>query len=358
MLPEPEAVPQEPERALSLLAVGDILPHRRVKASALKDGWEGVFGAVSARIREADIAFANLESPIAPDHHKGIHGEVFNAPATLAGGLADAGFDVLSMANNHVWDQGADGMLETRSRVLAAGMQPVGVSPTCELAAAPVIVEVNGVRVAFLALADLLNLDARDDTACVFVPGELCEADCLPDRDALYFPIQVDRVHAAIRRAADQADVVVLSAHWQTEYHTLPLPEYPALARGFIDAGAHVVLGHHPHVLQRIESYEDGVIAYSLGNFVSDMGRRYDPSTSALRRGDTRDGLMLELDIRVRGDQVRVRPIPHPTWVENGDTIAVLPQSKLSEELRSIRAPRVREVLDLDSPIAGDHPSR
>lgn len=317
-----------------------------------------MFKGVSGRIRSADIAFANLESPIAPDHHKRIHGEVFNAPASLAGGLAEAGFDVLSMANNHVWDQGADGMLETRTRVLDAGMQPVGVGSSCDQAAAPVIVEANGVRVGFIALADLLNLDASDETACVFVPGELCQTDCLPDRDALYFPIRVDRVHAAIARAAEQADVVVVSAHWQTEYHTDPLPEYPVLARGFIDAGAHVVLGHHPHVLQPIEAYGDGVIAYSLGNFVSDMGRRYEPSTAAVRRGDTRDGLMLELDIRVRGEEVRVLPIPHPTWVHNAESITVLPQSELPEALRTLRAARVQEVLGMDGPIAGDHPSR
>lgn len=323
--------------------MGDVLPHRRVKASAVDLGWDGVLAGVSDRIRAADLAFANLESPVAPDHHQGVHGEVFDAPATLPPGLAAVGFDVVSMANNHVWDQGPAGMLETRQRVLDAGMHPVGVGATCAEAEAPVVVEVKGVRVAFVAFADLLNL-APTGEGCVFVPGDPCEQDCLPDRDALYFPIVPERVHTAIRRAREQADVVVVSAHWQTQYHTDPLPPYVPLARGFLAAGADVVLGHHPHVLQPVERVGNGVIAYSLGNFVSDMGRKYEPSQEP-RRGDTRDGLILELEIRVDGDDVQVVPRTHPTWTDNQDVIRVVELSAVPGDLRAIREARVREVL-------------
>ncbi|MCB9677254.1 MAG: CapA family protein [Alphaproteobacteria bacterium] len=347
----PPAPTPEPERRLTLVAVGDVLPHRRVKAAAAEHGWEAVLAGVSERIAAADIAFANLESPVAPDHDKGVHGEVFNAPGSLVDGLAAVGFDVLSMANNHVWDQGADGMLETRDRVRAAGMQPVGVGETCAEAEAPVLVERNGIRVAFVALTDLVNTPTARAVAaaglpgCAFVPGEECTTSCEPDRDALWYPIQAERVHAAIARARGEADVVVVSAHWQVEYITEPLPDYRGLAHGFLEAGADVVLGHHPHVLQPVETVGDGVIAYSLGNFVSDMGRAYDPAAHPVKKGDTRDGGVLELDVRVQGDAVRVTPRFHPTWTDNGDTIAVVGLGAVPEPLRSVRDARIREVI-------------
>ncbi len=397
--PEPE-----PDTAtlvtLTLLAVGDVLPHRRVKAMAADQGWEAVFAGVSGRIRQADVAFANLESPVAPDHHLGIHGEVFNAPATLIPGLKAAGFDVLSMANNHTWDQAAAGIEETRQRVLDAGLHPVGVGEDCASAAEPVITPVQTdageVDVAWLALTDLLNrvtlehaaeqggIDAGrlDTRPCVFVPGTLCTDDlsaiatdpaCLPDRDALYFPLDepaVQRVHEAIRRASEAADIVVVSAHWQTEYIRAPLPPYEPVAQGFLEAGAHVVVGHHPHVLQPVvacrsgecaESLDaldgpaTGAIAYSLGNFASDMGRSYDPAVSTPRRGDTRDGGMFEVDVTLERAAGRTRvtsvvPRLIPTWMHNSDgetgpDLRVLSLDGVPEPLRELRSARVREVV-------------
>lgn len=347
--PPPPAPKIEVPRTITLVAVGDVLPHRRVKASAAKNGWGAVFG-VTDRIAAADIAFANLESPVAPDHHLGIHGEVFNAPASLIDGLEKAGFDVLSMANNHVWDQGVAGMLETRQRVLDAGMTPVGVGETCAEASAPVVVERAGVRVAFVAMVDLLNADLRagPDAPCVFVPGPLCSSDCLPDRDALFYRADPGVLAQAVEAAQEQADLVVVSMHWQNEYRTAPLPEYPALARTLVAAGADVVLGHHPHVLQPIETIEaggrTGLVAYSLGNFVSDMGRSYDPAVHSVRKGNTRDGGLLEITATI-GETVTLEATFVPTWTTNTETIAVRLQSELEPSLAEVRSSQVRSVV-------------
>lgn len=352
------ALAQSPpsSQSISILAVGDILPHRRVKASARAFGWDASFAGVRDRIAGADLAFANLESPIAPDHHLGIHGEVFDAPASLAPALAEAGFDVLSMANNHVWDQGVAGMLETRDRVLTAGMSPVGVGDTCAAAEAPVIQEVKGVRVAFVALVDLLNADLRagPDAPCVFVAGPPCTTDCTPDRDALFFRTDVERVASIVGRVREQADVVVVSFHWGDEYRTRPLPEYRTLAEVLVGAGADVVLGHHPHVLQPVERIEaagrTGVVAFSLGNFLSDMGRTYTPASHPPRKGNTRDGVLLELTVTRGAAGFRVEATPIPTWalhtvVAEGERIEVVEQAVLPEALRTVRQAQTRAVL-------------
>lgn len=370
------------------MAVGDILPHRRVKRSALSladtdsppSGWTALFADVLPLLRDADIAFGNLEAPVAPDNHQGVHGEVFNAPAAMAGGLADAGFDVLAMANNHVWDQGAAGMLETRRRVIAAGMQPVGVGSTCAEAAAPTLVEAHGVRFAFVAATDLLNihLEGGDDEPCVLLAGDPCVGDCGPDRDAVHFRAEASYLAPSLRAARQQADVVILSMHWGNEYRTVPLDEYLALAPQLIDAGADVVLGHHPHVLQPVVRHtapdgREGVIAYSLGNFISDMASSFVPTDHAPRRGDMRDGMVLTVTFERVGDgPTRISDVGIvPTWTVNNrttrsddepDHIAVVGYPTLGgpqgdADLAVQRAARVREVLGSDAPIRPPTPT-
>lgn len=341
--------------SVTLVAVGDVLPHRRVKASAQPD-WKPVLGAITARIQQADIAFANLESPIAPDANLPVHDEVFNAPASLAPGLAEAGFDVLSMANNHVWDQGVPGLLETRRRVLAAGMKPVGAGATCAEAAAPVITEVDGLKIAWVAVVDLLNLDLRSkpDAPCVHVAGPPCTTGCEPDRDALFFRADTKALSAWIAGVRTQADLVVVSAHWGDEYRRAPLPEYEALAAAFVGAGADVVLGHHPHVLQPVRWVESngrrGLVAFSLGNFVSDMGRTFDPGKSPERRGDTRDGVLLWITVH-REVPLRLEAHLEPVWTDNGDTIQVLPLDRVPEPLQSQRRARILGIVGPDVPL-------
>ena len=340
---------------VTLVAVGDVLPHRRVKASALPD-WKPVFGPVAARIQRADIAFANLESPIAPEANLPVHDEVFNAPASLATGLAEAGFDVLSMANNHVWDQGVAGLLETRRRVQQAGMRSIGVGSTCTEAAAPVITEVDGLRIAWLAVVDLLNLDLRAgaEAPCVHVAGPPCTSACEPDRDALFFRADTKALEGWIASARQQADLVVVSAHWGDEYRREPLPEYEALAAAFVGAGADVVLGHHPHVLQPVRWVEArgrrGLVAYSLGNFVSDMGRTFDPAASPDRKGDTRDGVLLWITVH-REQPLRLEAHLEPVWTDNGERIQVLPLDRVPEPLQSQRRARILGIVGPDVPL-------
>ncbi|MEQ1568471.1 MAG: CapA family protein, partial [Myxococcota bacterium] len=340
-----------------LAATGDLLPHRRVKSTAAAHGWAAVFGEATPILTAADVAFANLEGPIAPDHHRGVHGEVFDAPADLAPALAAAGLDVVSLANNHLFDQGPGGLVETRSRVRAAGVATAGAGATCAEAAEPAIVEVHGVKIAFLAATDLTNLDlnAGADAPCLFVAGPVCEADCGPDRDAVQFSHDLPRLLDAVKAARARADFVVLSFHWQIEWITEPLPEYPPLAAALTDAGVDVLLGHHPHVLQPVveRTTADGrrvVIAYSLGNFVSNMGEKVEPTDPA--KGRVRDAIVLQVPLVVYPDGRREvgAPVVVPLWTENAlapdgtDRITVRTLSSLAQEAPALAAARAAEI--------------
>ncbi len=320
-----------PPVVVTLAAVGDVLPHGKVKRMAARDGWAAVFGDTGTPLGAADLAFANLESPVAPAVPIPLHGEVFDAPATLPPALAALGVDVVSMANNHAFDQGPQGIVETWTRVRAAGLGAVGAGPTLADATAPWIVEVRGVRVGFLAFCDLSNIDGNTapDAPSVFVSGPPCARDCGADRDAVHHAIDRPRLQAAIDATRPRVDALVVSAHWGNEYRHAPLPEYPPLARWLVEAGADVILGHHPHVLQPIERIRtdggrEGIVAYSLGNFVSNMAEAWVPGGRGLPA--TRDGIVLHLAIVAWPDgRVELGPATWtPTWTDNHpDALAV-----------------------------------
>jgi poly-gamma-glutamate capsule biosynthesis protein CapA/YwtB (metallophosphatase superfamily) len=364
--PAPAPAPAVEPVTVTLAAVGDVLPHRRVKSTAQAHGWSTVFGEAAPLLQAADIAFANLEGPIAPDHDQGVHDEVFNAPATLAPALSEAGIDLVSMANNHAFDQGPQGLVETWTRVREAGVATVGAGPTCADATEARILTVRGLRVAFLAAADLSNIDGNTaaDQPCLFVAGPRCTQDCGPDRDAVHYSLDTERLLAAVRAARQGADFVVMSFHWGVEYQTEPLPEYPALAAALTDAGVDVLLGHHPHVLQPVEVRttargQEAVIAYSLGNFVSNMRQSFDPARDAPSQGHVRDSVLLQVPL-VRHADGRLEvgaPVAVPLWTQNGSlqgtdriTVRTLASMARAEPTARLAQARWQEIARIVGP--------
>jgi poly-gamma-glutamate synthesis protein (capsule biosynthesis protein) len=283
---------------VTLGAVGDVLMHDAVKQSARLHGAQGGYAWLWAPIADLlaapDVTFANLETPIAPDSARDVRAFMFDAPPVAAEALRAAGVDVVSVANNHVFDQGRPGFEETLRRVEAAGLRSVGAGPPGH-AAGPVEVEAGGLRLAFLGYTYGINQDASR-----------CPAP-RPDAPPCLEPSVLDRARAVedVRAAAAAADAVVVSIHWGVEYAQQPRPEDVELAHRLADAGALVVLGHHPHVLQPVELYRraDGrtaVIAYSLGNFVSNQERFYVQGVSPEASGAPRDGVLLRVAIARR----------------------------------------------------------
>ena len=249
---------QQPADTLRLYAVGDInLGRRLAKERLLLGDTLYSFAALRDSLDAADITFGNLESPIAPDSSAAPDsGSVFTAPSAAAAALARAGFDIVSTANNHAWDGGRAAVEETMRQLTRAGVRFVGSGFGRDMAAEPVILERHGWRVAFFAMTRAWN-------PAPYTFREHAGADWIAWGDTA-------RVFPAIRavKASGRADLVVVSIHGGTEYVDTPPQHMQELARGLVDAGADLVLAHHPHVLQPVVWYKGKPIVQSLGNFI------------------------------------------------------------------------------------------
>ena len=262
--------------------------------------------------------------------HTKIHGEILNAPLVFLDALKHAGVNVVSFANNHSFDQGAIGMMRTIKELENRSILAVGAGEDCSAAHSLQTKEVRGVRVGFLAMTDLMNINDNqaDSEPCVALPGPLCKENCVPDRDALWYHIEETSLLESIQMAKSQVDVLVFSFHWGTEYQMKPLPLYSRLAPKMMEAGVDVLLGHHAHTLQPIVRYtkksgDEGVIAYSLGNLFSDMSRKYGMYPES-PKGKTRDGGLLSIDVSVehteKGARIRIPRVElTPLWTENNN---------------------------------------
>lgn len=275
---QPAAEPRE----RTLLFVGDVMLSRGVGARMQSEGdWTFPFQEIAETLAAADLTFGNLECPVSDTGRNRHNLYSFRADPRAIEGLKFAGFDVLSVANNHMYDWGPDALLDTVRRLREAGIHPVGAGANDLEAHYPAIVDLGGLRIAFLAY---VNVDPKQATAA-------------PDRPGVAW-LEPERVLADIRFARPLADLVIVGLHWGVEYAARPGRSQVELAHQMIDAGADLIVGGHPHVVQPMEEYQGRWIAYSLGNFVFDQK---DPAT---RRA-------VILKVRAVGKQIaEVTPIP------------------------------------------------
>jgi len=273
------ATPAPDERLVEIIAVGDVMPGRGLA------GMPGIFDYVAGELTGADLAIGNLEGVIAVDPPNHNTPSLYLPPGTAAS-LAEAGFDLLGLANNHALDGGPEGLAETVHSLQAAGLRPLE-------NARPVVREVDGLKIAFLAWNEI-------------PPGR--RAGLLN----------------ALRAVRPKADIVIILVHWGQEYQRHPIRPQRDLAGELFEAGADVILGSHPHVVQDLQVVgPDGpqsrphLVAYSLGNFVFDQGW-----------GDTRHGLALKLFIDDHGLRaVQALPLwtaPRPRWMALDDAVTLL----------------------------------
>jgi len=230
--------------------VGDILLGRSLgKRMHLSGDYAEPFQDVAPLLQSAGIAFGNLEGPFCAKPPYFESGMIFRVRPEAVASLTFAGFDVMSVANNHMGDGGNACIEFTAGHLKSAGIFGAGAGKDYTAAHAPAVVTRNRVRFAFLGY----TYAQRND-----VPGAT-------------LPVVAGRNAESLRRdiaaAWPGADVVIVSLHDGAEYSRRVAPETEAFARAAIEAGASLVLGHHPHVPQRIEHYKGGWIFYSLGNF-------------------------------------------------------------------------------------------
>jgi poly-gamma-glutamate synthesis protein (capsule biosynthesis protein) len=275
-----------PASRWTLAAVGDVMLER---APAENPACE--------RLRAADVAFANLEVPLADPGHPADKLITLLAPPSVATALPQMGLRVVSFANNHSLDFGIPALLQTIGVVEAAGVKVIGAGADLAAALRPAVTEHHGVRVAWLALASTLPPGSaatpeRPGIAPLRVRVRFEVDVSITDEQpgtSPYVATEVigdDLVQAAtaVRDARAIADVVIVSLHWgvppgwAAPFQGLLAEYQQPLARALIDAGADVILGHHPHTLHGVERYKSRPIFYSLGNFIFHamaVGRRF-----------------------------------------------------------------------------------
>ncbi len=269
------------EKPATLVFVGDIMLSRAVgKKIEAENDPHFPFLNVADALRSADLAFANLEGPISSRGKDQGSEYSFRADPGVIEGLKFAGFDVLSLANNHIWDWGSEALEDTVNILKENGIQPTGAGKNFDEANAPAIFVIGNTRLAMFAYTTLYP---RSLEATAEIPG--------------ISAFQLEKVADEIKRikGSKTADIVIVSLHWGEEYVAHASEEQKDIAHVLVDAGADLVIGHHPHVVQEVERYKSrlpagrqGWIAYSLGNFVFDQG--FSKETMA--------GLMLKATVR------------------------------------------------------------
>lgn len=267
-----EDPPSEPP-TIRIAAVGDLLFDRGVREAIAAHGVDWLFDDVKNVLEDADLAVGNLECPLSRRGLRSAKPFSFRGDPECAAALARAGFDVLTLANNHSLDFGRAALSDTISALVESKITPVGAGRSGREASRATIVEVKGLRIAFVAYCDLFveGTTPRDDAVGISTGDE-------------------QRLLNAIREARTRSDVVIALVHWGAEYKQRPTQRQRDLAAQCLEAGAAAVVGAHPHVLQPVAFKNNTLVAYSLGNFVFD--HRKPPSS---------DSAILLLSISARG---------------------------------------------------------
>ena len=273
---------------VKLVFMGDVMMARKVETSVKNNGggdYSFIFNKIEGYTRSADLAFANLESVISDtgsaDPAKALQGIAFRAKPEAINGLLSAGIDVVSMANNHTLDFSRSAMSDCFVRLKAAGISYVGAGDTFDEAYSAKIFTVKNTRIAYLAytlVGDELAMRAQKSDATSGLNAQ--------SGVAWYYS---KYIYTGIKAVRSQADVVIVSIHFGTEYETAPSHLQDRFAHLAMDRQADIVIGHHPHVAQPVMVYQKGHLAYSLGNCVFDQGD-----------AETKKGLMFEVTVTNR----------------------------------------------------------
>jgi poly-gamma-glutamate capsule biosynthesis protein CapA/YwtB (metallophosphatase superfamily) len=273
------------EKNLKILAVGDI---------SFKGRWDSIpttipFQHIIKHFEQNNFVIANLESPLVSDTVNSISGK-----CTLQGDLGwakilcDCGISLVSLANNHLMDFGEQGLNNTIEALQSAGILYVGAGQDAKSACAPVFKDLSGNKLAFLA------------RSAVEV-SSLCYAG--PEQPGVAL-LDENELVSAIKKCKETADLVIVMLHWGIEHYHYPTPQQRRLAKTLVSAGADIILGHHPHVLQGEEQIGNALVSYSSGNFLFDefpwsylTSDGQENKTQLTLTPANRQGMMLEVKI-------------------------------------------------------------
>lgn len=290
----------------TILAAGDVMFHTPQIRGAYNSqsgtyDFNDNFSLVKKYIESVDLALVNFET-VTAGSDRGFHGYPnFNSPVESLEALANAGFDILSTANNHSLDQGKVGVISTIEALKSYGLKNIGTynEPSDKI----LIEKVNDINVGLLSYT----------YGCNGMEYTLTEEEL----DNMINIIDEDRIKSDIEKSVEKgADLVVVFIHWGNEYQREPSEEQMELGRKMVEWGANIVFGSHPHVIQKSEIIEhngkDNFIIYSLGNFISNQRRE------TINNKYTEDGIMVAIEVEKNftKNETIIKNITYtPTWV-------------------------------------------
>ncbi len=253
---EDKAVEVERPKTTTLMFVGDMMLARSVETS-VKKNFNGDYSKLFENIPEiknADILFANLEGPVSDVGNNVGSKYSFRMDPSVLPVIKNAGFDIVSFANNHIGDWNTTAFADTLKRLTDNGILKTGAGMNKKEVETPTIIEKNGIKFGYIGVSDVGPewMEATDTKG-----GILLASDPL--------------IREIIKNAKTQSDVLIVSIHWGEEYKTIHNSHQEELAKMLIDSGADMIIGHHPHVIEDIGKYKDKPIVYSLGNFIFDQ---------------------------------------------------------------------------------------
>ncbi|MBR6504192.1 MAG: CapA family protein [Clostridia bacterium] len=284
---EPLVTPT-PDITITMAVTGDIMCHNTMYKDAYDSSnstydFSHFFTDIKPYLQNADITIGNLETTFAGSK-KGYSGyPTFNTPESLAKNLKDAGFDVVSTANNHSLDKGFSGLTSTINYLDEAGLSHTGTYATEEDSQKILIENVNGVSIAFLSFTYGTN--------GIPVPSGKDFCINLIDEEKILYQLNLAK--------AQSPDIICVSMHWGVEYQTKPNATQKELTDLLFKNGADIILGNHPHVLQSMEkrtieladgSTKEGFVIYSLGNFMANQNYKYTQDSAILNLSITKNG--------------------------------------------------------------------
>lgn len=249
--PKPTEQPPAESEPISLIFVGDINMGRLTGQKILAGDVDFPFANISDVLRDADITFGNLESQLRETGgvtQSPTNEFTFSGPTQAAVTLKNAGFDIVSLANNHMWDYGMEGLTQTIAALDAQGIKHTGAGLDPELQPDYQIFETKGLKIGILAVTGLLNGYEKVASPYVTMTNN-------------------PRLEETITKLRSEVDWLFLSLHMGNEYQTVPSHSQEDFAHRMVDLGVDFVVGHHPHVRQTVEGYKGKIIVYSLGNF-------------------------------------------------------------------------------------------
>jgi len=293
------------ETPVRISFTGDIIMHIPVKTAAAQNnkkdttlktslnnnGFDHLFEPLKSRLKKSDILMGNLEFPVAPPYTS--KPRIFNCPPQVLQSLKDTGFTMVTLANNHMLDQGTRGVAATINHVEKAGLQFIGVHRNEALARRGLVVKKQGIRIGFLAYTGVSNYP-------------------IPRSRSFHINwfYHKKKVLKDIEEIKKRCDYLILTVHTGVEYALKPQKRDTALMKAYAEAGVDLIIGHHPHIIQPVEKItcKDGrsaYIFYSLGNFISNQSSTHPLPARGLATS-TRDSILVTC--LLKKDNMRIIP--------------------------------------------------